>query len=148
MPRVSPPGHTREKTIGDGNRAECGIYCVFWSRLAVSLTRWWRCVDFSFGSEAGGNGSLDQDSLGGGVGQSADEQEVASLTTLNMDSESSSLSQHGLSADTVTITGDDTQSLTQSLTLNYSLTQSLTHSLNHSNGQTYTRASGYISVFA
>ncbi|XP_062324670.1 ral GTPase-activating protein subunit alpha-1 isoform X2 [Osmerus eperlanus] len=71
--------------------------------------------NFSFGSEAGGNGSLDQDSLGGGVAQSADEQEVASLTTLNMDSETSSLSQHGLSADTVTITGSESASPMHSL---------------------------------
>jgi len=64
-------------------------------------------LDFTFNSEAsergagsggGGRGSsLDQDSLGGGV--ACDEHEVASLTTLHIDSETSSLSH------TVTITG-------------------------------------------
>lgn len=64
-------------------------------------------VDFTFSSEpcgggvgSGGGGqgsSLDQDSLGGGV--ACDEHEVASLTTLHIDSETSSLSH------TVTVTG-------------------------------------------
>lgn len=67
-------------------------------------------VDFTFSSEAGGGGgagsgsggggrgsSLDQDSLGGGV--ACEEHEVASLTTLHLDSETSSLSH------TVTVTG-------------------------------------------
>ncbi len=65
--------------------------------------------DFTFNSEACGGGtgsggggggrgsSLDQDSLGGGV--ACEEQEVASLTTLHLDSETSSLSH------TVTVTG-------------------------------------------
>lgn len=69
-------------------------------------------VDFTFSSEAsaggagsaagggGGRGSsLDQDSLGGGV--ACEEQEVASLTTRHIDSETSSLSH------TVTVTGRD-----------------------------------------
>lgn len=62
-------------------------------------------VDFTFNSEScgagsggGGRGSsLDQDSLGGGL--ACEEHEVASLTTLHIDSESSSLSH------TVTVTG-------------------------------------------
>lgn len=64
-------------------------------------------VDFTFTSEAcaggvgsggGGRGSsLDQDSLGGGV--ACEEHEVESLTTLHIDSETSSLSH------TVTVTG-------------------------------------------
>lgn len=64
-------------------------------------------VDFTFTSEACGGGagsggggrgsSLDQDSLGGGV--AGEEHEVASLTTLHLDSETSSLSH------TVTVTG-------------------------------------------
>ena len=52
------------------------------------------------GSDGGGGGrgsSLDQDSLGGGM--ACEEQEVASLTTLHLDSETSSLSH------TVTVTG-------------------------------------------
>lgn len=68
-------------------------------------------VDFTFNSEAcgagaasggGGGGdrgsSLDQDSLGGSV--ACEEHEVASLTTLHLDSETSSLSH------TVTVTGN------------------------------------------
>lgn len=64
-------------------------------------------IDFTFSTEACGGGvgsggggrgsSLDQDSLGGGV--ACDEHEVASLTTLHIDSETSSLSH------TVTVTG-------------------------------------------
>lgn len=69
-------------------------------------------VDFTFSSEAcgagaasggGGGGdrgsSLDQDSLGGSV--ACEEHEVASLTTLHLDSETSSLSH------TVTVTGNE-----------------------------------------
>ncbi|XP_028298372.1 ral GTPase-activating protein subunit alpha-1 isoform X10 [Gouania willdenowi] len=60
------------------------------------------------GAGAGGRGSsLDQDSLGGGVG--CDEQEVASLTTLHLDSETSSLSH------TVTVTGSESASPMHSL---------------------------------
>lgn len=68
-------------------------------------------IDFTFSSEACGGGagsgggggggqgsSLDQDSLGGGV--ACEEHEVASLTTLHLDSETSSLSH------TVTVTGN------------------------------------------
>lgn len=66
-------------------------------------------IDFTFSSEACGGGagsgggggrgsSLDQDSLGGGV--TCEEHEVASLTTLHLDSETSSLSH------TVTVTGN------------------------------------------
>ncbi|KAJ8411762.1 hypothetical protein AAFF_G00154000 [Aldrovandia affinis] len=45
-----------------------------------------------------------------GQQQTAEEQELASLTTLHIDSETSSLSQHALSADTVTITGSESAS--------------------------------------
>ncbi|XP_033991095.1 ral GTPase-activating protein subunit alpha-1 isoform X2 [Trematomus bernacchii] len=73
--------------------------------------------NFTYSSEAGGGGggsggggrgsSLDQDSLGGGgVG---DEHEVASLTTLHIDSETSSLSH------TVTVTGSESASPMHSL---------------------------------
>lgn len=63
-------------------------------------------LDFSFGLDDCGAGSLDQDNASlGGVPQTAEEQELSSLTTLHIDSETSSLSQLGLSADTVTITG-------------------------------------------
>uniref|UniRef100_A0A8C7GAU5 Ral GTPase activating protein catalytic subunit alpha 1 n=1 Tax=Oncorhynchus kisutch TaxID=8019 RepID=A0A8C7GAU5_ONCKI len=61
--------------------------------------------NFSFGPDGVGAGSLDQDNTSlGGVPQTAEEQELSSLTTLHIDSETSSLSQLGLSADTVTIT--------------------------------------------
>uniref|UniRef100_A0A8C1WWW9 Ral GTPase activating protein, alpha subunit 1 (catalytic) n=1 Tax=Cyprinus carpio TaxID=7962 RepID=A0A8C1WWW9_CYPCA len=66
-------------------------------------------ADFSFPPETCALASVDQDSLGG-AGQTAEEQELSSLTTLHIDSETSSLSQHGLSADTVTITGSESAS--------------------------------------
>ncbi|XP_034714225.1 ral GTPase-activating protein subunit alpha-1 isoform X2 [Etheostoma cragini] len=60
------------------------------------------------GSGGGGQGSsLDQDSLGGGM--ACDEHEVASLTTLHIDSETSSLSH------TVTVTGSESASPMHSL---------------------------------
>ncbi|XP_037343512.2 ral GTPase-activating protein subunit alpha-1 isoform X2 [Pungitius pungitius] len=60
------------------------------------------------GSGGGGRGSsLDQDSLGGGA--ASDEHEVASLTTLHIDSETSSLSH------TVTVTGSESASPMHSL---------------------------------
>uniref|UniRef100_A0A3Q2CAM5 Ral GTPase activating protein catalytic subunit alpha 1 n=1 Tax=Cyprinodon variegatus TaxID=28743 RepID=A0A3Q2CAM5_CYPVA len=60
------------------------------------------------GSGGGGRGSsLDQDSLGGGL--ACDEHEVASLTTLHIDSETSSLSH------TVTVTGSESASPMHSL---------------------------------
>ncbi|XP_073683721.1 ral GTPase-activating protein subunit alpha-1 isoform X8 [Garra rufa] len=70
--------------------------------------------NFSFPPETCALASVDQDSLGGG-GQTAEEQELSSLTTLHIDSETSSLSQHGLSADTVTITGSESASPMHSL---------------------------------
>ncbi|XP_070776785.1 ral GTPase-activating protein subunit alpha-1 [Enoplosus armatus] len=73
--------------------------------------------NFTFSSEACGGGvgsggggrasSLDQDSLGGGV--AGEEHEVASLTTLHLDSETSSLSH------TVTVTGSESASPMHSL---------------------------------
>ncbi|XP_054894053.1 ral GTPase-activating protein subunit alpha-1 isoform X4 [Poeciliopsis prolifica] len=60
------------------------------------------------GSSGGGRGSsLDQDSLGGGL--ACEEHEVASLTTLHIDSETSSLSH------TVTVTGSESASPMHSL---------------------------------
>ncbi|KAK2826344.1 hypothetical protein Q5P01_020558 [Channa striata] len=72
--------------------------------------------NFTFSTEACGGGvgsaggrgsSLDQDSLGGGV--ACEEHEVASLTTLHIDSETSSLSH------TVTVTGSESASPMHSL---------------------------------
>lgn len=65
-------------------------------------------VDFSFGPEGGTTASTESDT-GSGPQQSAEEQEVASLTTLHIDSETSSLNQH-LSAEVATITGKAEQS--------------------------------------
>uniref|UniRef100_A0A673IV77 Ral GTPase-activating protein subunit alpha-1-like n=1 Tax=Sinocyclocheilus rhinocerous TaxID=307959 RepID=A0A673IV77_9TELE len=70
--------------------------------------------NFSFPPETCAVASVDQDSLEG-AGQTAEEQELSSLTTLHIDSETSSLSQHGLSADTVTITGSESASPMHSL---------------------------------
>ncbi|XP_064316346.1 ral GTPase-activating protein subunit alpha-1 isoform X4 [Phalacrocorax carbo] len=59
--------------------------------------------NFSFGTEAGTPASTDADAVSGQQ-QSAEEQEVASLTTLHIDSETSSLNQQPLSAEAATIT--------------------------------------------
>ncbi|KFP79766.1 Ral GTPase-activating protein subunit alpha-1, partial [Acanthisitta chloris] len=58
---------------------------------------------FNFGTEAGTPASTDVDAISGQQ-QSAEEQEVASLTTLHIDSETSSLNQQPLSAEAATIT--------------------------------------------
>uniref|UniRef100_A0A8B9FYE0 Ral GTPase activating protein catalytic alpha subunit 1 n=1 Tax=Amazona collaria TaxID=241587 RepID=A0A8B9FYE0_9PSIT len=59
--------------------------------------------NFSFGTEAGTPASIDVSAISGQQ-QSAEEQEVASLTTLHIDSETSSLNQQPLSAEAATIT--------------------------------------------
>uniref|UniRef100_A0A8C3U0C4 Ral GTPase activating protein catalytic subunit alpha 1 n=1 Tax=Catharus ustulatus TaxID=91951 RepID=A0A8C3U0C4_CATUS len=59
--------------------------------------------NFNFGTEAGTPASTDIDAISGQQ-QSAEEQEVASLTTLHIDSETSSLNQQPLSAEAATIT--------------------------------------------
>lgn len=86
-------------------RTLCICCCLSFAILSCLVTQWY-FVDFTLSSEACGGGvgsgggrgsSLDQDSLGGGV--ACEEHEVASLTTLHIDSETSSLSH------TVTVTG-------------------------------------------
>ncbi|XP_061854446.1 ral GTPase-activating protein subunit alpha-1 isoform X6 [Colius striatus] len=69
--------------------------------------------NFSFGTEAGMPASTDIDAISGQQ-QSAEEQEVASLTTLHIDSETSSLNQQPLSAEAATITGSESASPIQS----------------------------------
>ncbi|XP_071414024.1 ral GTPase-activating protein subunit alpha-1 isoform X8 [Pithys albifrons albifrons] len=69
--------------------------------------------NFSFGTEAGMPASTDIDAVSGQQ-QSAEEQEVASLTTLHIDSETSSLNQQPLSAEAATITGSESASPVQS----------------------------------
>ncbi|MBN3319382.1 RGPA1 protein, partial [Atractosteus spatula] len=64
---------------------------------------------FSLGPDVSAAGSLEHDGLQLRH-QTAEEQELASLTTLHIDSETSSLSQQPLSADTVTITGSESAS--------------------------------------
>lgn len=85
---------------------------IYFYLIFISLVNVYCVIDFTFSSEAcgagaasggggggGGRGSsLDQDSLGGSV--ACEEHEVASLTTLHLDSETSSLSH------TVTVTGN------------------------------------------
>nr|XP_009669254.1 PREDICTED: ral GTPase-activating protein subunit alpha-1 [Struthio camelus australis] len=68
---------------------------------------------FSFGAEAGTPASTEVDAISGQQ-QSAEEQEVASLTTLHIDSETSSLNQQPLSAEAATITGSESASPIQS----------------------------------
>ncbi|ELW63174.1 Ral GTPase-activating protein subunit alpha-1 [Tupaia chinensis] len=59
--------------------------------------------DFGFGVDTGIASSVDVDSASGHH-QSAEEQEVASLTTLHIDSETSSLNQQAFSAEVATVT--------------------------------------------
>ncbi|XP_048340780.1 ral GTPase-activating protein subunit alpha-1 isoform X14 [Sphaerodactylus townsendi] len=69
--------------------------------------------NFSFAPEGGTAASLESDA-GSGPPQSAEEQEVASLTTLHIDSETSSLNQQPLSTEVATITGSESASPIQS----------------------------------
>uniref|UniRef100_A0A8D2L7W2 Ral GTPase activating protein catalytic alpha subunit 1 n=1 Tax=Varanus komodoensis TaxID=61221 RepID=A0A8D2L7W2_VARKO len=69
--------------------------------------------NFSLCPESGITTSADSDA-GSGPLQSAEEQEVASLTTLHIDSETSSLNQQPLSVEAATITGSESASPIQS----------------------------------
>ncbi|XP_015668495.1 ral GTPase-activating protein subunit alpha-1, partial [Protobothrops mucrosquamatus] len=69
--------------------------------------------NFSLCPEGGTTTSAESD-IGSGPQQSAEEQEVASLTTLHIDSETSSLNQQALSAEAATITGSESASPVQS----------------------------------
>ncbi|XP_057344479.1 ral GTPase-activating protein subunit alpha-1 isoform X4 [Manis pentadactyla] len=64
---------------------------------------------FGFGADTGIASSADVDS-GSGHHQCAEEQEVASLTTLQIDSETSSLNQQAFSAEVATVTGSESAS--------------------------------------
>ncbi|XP_027629196.1 ral GTPase-activating protein subunit alpha-1 isoform X2 [Tupaia chinensis] len=65
--------------------------------------------NFGFGVDTGIASSVDVDSASGHH-QSAEEQEVASLTTLHIDSETSSLNQQAFSAEVATVTGSESAS--------------------------------------
>ncbi|XP_021057143.1 ral GTPase-activating protein subunit alpha-1 isoform X5 [Mus pahari] len=65
--------------------------------------------NFGFGTDIGIPSSADVD-LGSGHNQSTEEQEVASLTTLHLDSETSSLNQQAFTAEVATITGSESAS--------------------------------------
>lgn len=65
--------------------------------------------NFGFGTDIGIPSSADVD-LGSGHHQSTEEQEVASLTTLHLDSETSSLNQQAFSAEVATVTGSESAS--------------------------------------
>ncbi|XP_045424539.1 ral GTPase-activating protein subunit alpha-1 isoform X3 [Lemur catta] len=69
--------------------------------------------NFGFGADTGIVSSTDVDSSSGHH-QSAEEQEVASLTTLHIDSETSSLNQQAFSAEVATVTGSESASTVQS----------------------------------
>ncbi|XP_053449935.1 ral GTPase-activating protein subunit alpha-1 isoform X6 [Nycticebus coucang] len=69
--------------------------------------------NFGFGADTGIIASADVDS-GSGHHQSAEEQEVASLTTLHIDSETSSLNQQAFSAEVATVTGSESASTVHS----------------------------------
>ncbi|KAG2457840.1 RGPA1 protein, partial [Polypterus senegalus] len=79
--------------------------------------------NFSFGVEAAAVANVEMEGSQNRQ-PTADEQELASLTTLHIDSETSSLSQHPLSADTVTITGSESASPVHSATGSRSQTPS------------------------
>ncbi|XP_066513820.1 ral GTPase-activating protein subunit alpha-1 [Hoplias malabaricus] len=68
--------------------------------------------NFTFAPEVCAASSVEENMC---VTAQIDEQDHSSLTTLHIDSETSSLSQHGLSADTVTITGSESASPLHSL---------------------------------
>ncbi|XP_029093015.1 ral GTPase-activating protein subunit alpha-1 isoform X7 [Monodon monoceros] len=65
--------------------------------------------NFGFGADTGNASSADVDS-GSGHYQSAEEQEVASLTTLHIDSETSSLNQQAFCTEVATVTGSESAS--------------------------------------
>ncbi|XP_059566667.1 ral GTPase-activating protein subunit alpha-1 isoform X2 [Myotis daubentonii] len=65
--------------------------------------------NFGFGADTGIASSADVDS-GSGHHQSTEEQEVASLTMLHIDSETSSLNQQAFSAEVATVTGSESAS--------------------------------------
>nr|XP_006212812.1 ral GTPase-activating protein subunit alpha-1 isoform X12 [Vicugna pacos] len=65
--------------------------------------------NFGFGADTGVASSADVDS-GAGHHQSAEEQEVASLTTLHIDSETSSRNQQAFSTEVATVTGSESAS--------------------------------------
>ncbi|XP_051002270.1 ral GTPase-activating protein subunit alpha-1 isoform X1 [Acomys russatus] len=65
--------------------------------------------NFGFGTDIGIPSSADVDS-GSGHHPSTEEQEVASLTTLHLDSETSSLNQQAFSAEVATVTGSESAS--------------------------------------
>uniref|UniRef100_A0A8D0K5P7 Ral GTPase activating protein catalytic subunit alpha 1 n=1 Tax=Sus scrofa TaxID=9823 RepID=A0A8D0K5P7_PIG len=65
--------------------------------------------NFGFGADTGTASSADVDS-GSGHYHSAEEQEVASLTTLHIDSETSSLNQQAFSTEVATVTGSESAS--------------------------------------
>ncbi|XP_068847292.1 ral GTPase-activating protein subunit alpha-1 isoform X3 [Capricornis sumatraensis] len=65
--------------------------------------------NFGFGADTGNASSAEMDS-GSGHYQSAEEQEVASLTTLHIDSETSSLNQQAFCTEVATVTGSESAS--------------------------------------
>ncbi|NXB96898.1 RGPA1 protein, partial [Vidua chalybeata] len=89
------------------------VFFVLVVFLCCKLIQCFPHTDFSFGTEAGTPASTDIDAISGQQ-QSAEEQEVASLTTLHIDSETSSLNQQPLSAEAATITGSESASPIQS----------------------------------
>uniref|UniRef100_A0A8C3HWR7 Ral GTPase activating protein catalytic subunit alpha 1 n=1 Tax=Chrysemys picta bellii TaxID=8478 RepID=A0A8C3HWR7_CHRPI len=92
-------GHKFESKICNSS-----VFCITHSFLTIG---------FSFGTDAGTPASTEIDAISGHQ-QSAEEQEVASLTTLHIDSETSSLNQQPLSAEAATITGSESASPIQS----------------------------------
>ncbi|XP_030740889.1 ral GTPase-activating protein subunit alpha-1 isoform X8 [Echinops telfairi] len=69
-----------------------------------------KCDNFGFGADTGIATSAELDSGSGHHHQSAEEQEVASLTTLHIDSETNSLNQQAFSAEVATVTGSESAS--------------------------------------
>uniref|UniRef100_A0A8D0G0P3 Ral GTPase activating protein catalytic subunit alpha 1 n=1 Tax=Strix occidentalis caurina TaxID=311401 RepID=A0A8D0G0P3_STROC len=109
-PEVQSQFCDRNENIHNSSGLLVFILVVF---LDCKLIQRFSRTDFSFGTEAGTPASTDVDAISGQQ-QSAEEQEVASLTTLHIDSETSSLNQQPLSAEAATITGSESASPIQS----------------------------------
>ncbi|NXL49684.1 RGPA1 protein, partial [Podilymbus podiceps] len=103
----------RNENIHNNQLLSAVSFYVNFVMVCCKLIQYFPHTDFSFGTEAGTPASTDVDAISGQQ-QSAEEQEVASLTTLHIDSETSSLNQQPLSAEAATITGSESASPIQS----------------------------------
>ncbi|NXI46775.1 RGPA1 protein, partial [Galbula dea] len=113
FPEVQSQFCDRSENIHNSQLLPAAAFYVTFATVYWKLIQFFSHTDFSFGTEAGTPASTDADAISGQQ-QSAEEQEVASLTTLHIDSETSSLNQQPLSAEAATITGSESASPIQS----------------------------------